>query len=309
MNRVRANIHDNILELIGNTPLVRLNKINDGVADVVVKLEYFNPANSVKDRAALGMIKQAEKQGLVDKNTVIIEPTSGNTGIGLALVCAVRGYRFIAVMPENMSEERKKMISAYGAEIVLTPKELGMKGSVDKAIELSKSFDKAFIPEQFCNPANPAVHRDTAEEIFRDTEGKIDIFVASFGTGGTVSGTAKRLKELNPEIVVYAIEPAESPLVTKGFAGGHGIQGIGANFVPENLSLEFVDKVVTVSTEDAINTAINMAKTEGIFCGISSGANVKIALELAKLKENKGKLIVAMTTDYGERYLSTSLCE
>lgn len=305
----KTKIRNNILELIGNTPLVRLNKINKGVAEVAVKLEYFNPGNSVKDRPALNMIEQAEKEGKINNETVIIEPTSGNTGIGLALVCAVKGYKFIAVMPESMSIERRKMISAYGAEIVLTPKELGMKGSVDKAEELAKEYGNSFIPAQFSNPTNPEIHSKTADEIYKDTNGKIDIFVASFGTGGTISGTAKRLKELKPEIKVIAIEPEESPLVTRGYSAPHGLQGIGANFIPENLNLDFVDKVVTVSTENAIKTAVEMAKKEGIFCGISSGANVKCALDLAKKEENKGKLIIAMTCDYGERYLSTALLD
>lgn len=302
-------IYNNILELIGDTPLVSLNKMNPGYADIVLKLEYMNPGNSVKDRPALNMIEKAEKAGLLDKETVVIEPTSGNTGIGLALVCAVKGYKFIAVMPENMSVERRKMIAAYGAEIVLTPKEKGMKGTLEKASELSKKYGKTFIPSQFSNINNPDAHKKTAEEIFRDTDGKIDIFVASFGTGGTISGTAKRLKELNPDIKIVGIEPEESPLVTKGQAAPHGLQGIGANFIPEILDTQIIDEIVTVSTEDAIKTSVEMAKTEGIFCGISSGANVKCAIDLSKRKENKGKLIVAMTCDYGERYLSTALCE
>lgn len=305
-----ANIHSTILELIGNTPLVRLNKINDGQADVVVKLEYFNPGNSVKDRAALNMIEKAEKEGLIDKDTVIIEPTSGNTGIGLALVCAVKGYKLVLTMPESMSVERRKMLSAYGAELMLTPAQAGMKGAVDAALRAAEHFEKTFIPSQFANPANPEIHeKTTAEEIIKDTDGKIDIFVASFGTGGTVSGVGKRLKEFNPNIKVIAVEPSESPLVTKGEAGPHGIQGIGANFVPKNLNLDVIDEIMTVSTKDAIETAIAMSRKEAVCCGISSGANVKCALELSKKSENKGKLIVAMTCDYGERYLSTPLGE
>lgn len=305
-----ANIHTNILELIGNTPLVRLNNINEGLADVVVKLEYFNPGNSVKDRAALNMIEKAEQEGLIDKDTVIIEPTSGNTGIGLALVCAVKGYKLVLTMPESMSVERRKMLSAYGAELMLTPAESGMKGAVDAAMRAADYFEKTFIPSQFANPANPEIHeKTTAEEILKDTDGKIDIFVASFGTGGTVSGVGKRLKEFNPDIKIIAVEPAESPLVTKGEAGPHGIQGIGANFVPKNLNLDVIDEIMTVSTKDAIETAISMSRKEAICCGISSGANVKCALELSKKPENKGKLIVAMTCDYGERYLSTPLGE
>lgn len=310
MNKVKANIHENILELIGKTPLVRLNKINDTEADIVVKLEYFNPANSIKDRPALNMIEKAEKEGLIDKDTVIIEPTSGNTGIGLALVCAVKGYKLVLTMPENMSVERRKMLSAYGAELMLTPAEAGMKGAVDAAMRAADHFEKSFIPSQFSNPANPESHElTTAQEIIKDTDGKIDIFVASFGTGGTVSGVGKALKEFNPNIKIVAVEPAESPLVTQGKAGKHGIQGIGANFIPQNLNLEVVDEIVTINTKEAIETAIKMSKKEGICCGISSGANVKCALELSKKEENKGKLIVAMTCDYGERYLSTPLCE
>lgn len=310
MNKVKANIHENILELIGKTPLVRLNKINDTEADIVVKLEYFNPANSVKDRPALHMIEKAEKEGLIDKDTVIIEPTSGNTGIGLALVCAVKGYKLVLTMPESMSVERRKMLSAYGAELVLTPAEAGMKGAVDGAMRAAEHFEKSFIPSQFSNPANPEIHEQTtAQEIIKDTDGKIGVFVASFGTGGTVSGVGKALKAFNPNIKIIAVEPAESPLVTQDTAGPHGIQGIGANFVPKNLNLNVVDEVVTVSTKEAIDTAIKMSKKEGICCGISSGANVKAALELGKRDEYKDKLIVAMTCDYGERYLSTPLCE
>lgn len=305
-----ANIHNSILELIGNTPLVRLNKINDGNADILVKLEYFNPGNSVKDRPALNMIEQAEKEGLIDRDTVIIEPTSGNTGIGLALVCAVKGYKLILTMPENMSVERRKMLSAYGADLVLTPAEAGMKGAVNEALKIAEHCDKSFIPSQFSNPSNPEIHeKTTAQEIIKDTDGKVDIFVASFGTGGTISGTGKALKSFNPDIQIVGVEPAESPLVTEGKTGTHGIQGIGANFIPQNLHREFIDEIMTVTTKEAIETAVKMSKQEGICCGISSGANVKAAIELSKRPENKGKLIVAMTCDYGERYLSTPLCE
>lgn len=305
-----ANIHNSILDLIGNTPLVRLNKINDGFADILVKLEYFNPGNSVKDRPALNMIEKAEQEGLINKDTVIIEPTSGNTGIGLALVCAVKGYKLILTMPESMSAERRKMLSAYGADLVLTPAEAGMKGAVNEALKISEHFENSFIPSQFSNPANPEIHEQTtAREIINDTDEKIDIFVASFGTGGTISGTGKALKAFNPDIQIVGVEPFESPLVTQGKAGSHGIQGIGANFIPQNLHREFIDEIMTVTTKDAIEAAINMSKKEGICCGISSGANVKAAIELSKQPENKGKLIVAMTCDYGERYLSTPLCE
>lgn len=303
-------IRSNILELIGGTPMVMLNKINDTDAKIAVKLEYFNPANSVKDRPALYMLEQAERKGLVTKNTVIIEPTSGNTGIGLALCCAVKGYRIIMTMPESMSLERRKMLQGYGAELVLTPAELGMQGAVDKAIELSKEYTESFIPSQFDNPDNPKSHElTTAPEIWKDTDGKIDIYTATFGTGGTVSGTGKKLKEYNKNIKVVAAEPFLSPLVTKGTAGVHGIQGIGANFIPENLDMSVIDEVLTVKDEDAIKTAKRLAKEEGILCGISSGANVFCALELAKRPENKGKLIVTIICDYGERYLSTALFE
>ena len=303
-----ANIHNNILELIGNTPLVRLNKINKGFADVAVKLEYFNPANSVKDRPALYMIEKAEKDGLIDKDTVIVEPTSGNTGIGLALVCAVKGYKLILTMPESMSAERRKMLLAYGADIVLTPAEAGMKGAVNEALKIADTVGNSFIPSQFSNPTNPEIHElTTAQEIIKDTDGKVDIFVASFGTGGTVSGTGRALKKYNPDIKVIGIEPEESPLVTKGISRPHGLQGIGANFIPQNLDTKVIDEIVTVNVKQSIETAIEMSKKEGICCGISSGANVYAALELSKKEENKGKLIVAMTCDYGERYLSTPL--
>ncbi len=301
-------IHKNILELIGRTPMVMLNKINDSDTKVAVKLEYFNPANSVKDRPALFMLEEAEKKGLVNKDTVIIEPTSGNTGIGLALCSAVKGYRIIMTMPESMSLERRKMLSGYGAELVLTPKELGMQGAVDKAVQLSKQYENSFIPSQFDNPDNPKSHElTTAPEIWEDTRGKVDIFVASFGTGGTVSGVGRKLKEYNKNIKIVAAEPFDSPLVTKGHAGAHGIQGIGANFIPKNLDMQVIDEVMTVKEDDAIKTARRLAKEEGILGGISSGANVFCALELAKRPENKGKLIVTIICDYGERYISTKL--
>ena len=304
------NIHNSILELIGSTPLVKLNKINDGVADVAVKLEYFNPGNSVKDRPALNMIETAEKESKINKDTVIIEPTSGNTGIGLALVCAVKGYKLILTMPENMSIERRKMLSGYGAELVLTPKEEGMQGAVNKAYELSKQYKNCFVASQFSNPANPQIHETTtAQEIIKDTDGKIDVFVASFGTGGTVSGIGKALKDYNPDIKVIAVEPAESPLASQGISAPHGIQGIGANFVPQNLNKAIIDEIVTVKTCDAIETAKRLSKEEGICCGISTGANVKAAMDIAKRLENNGKLIVTINCDYGERYLSTPLFE
>ena len=301
-------IYGNILELIGKTPMVKLNKINDSEAEIYLKLEFFNPAHSIKDRAALKMIEEAEKLGKIDKNTVIIEPTSGNTGIGLALVCAVKGYKIILTMPESMSIERRKMLQGYGAELVLTPKEAGMKGAVDMALELAEKYESSFVPAQFSNPDNPKSHiLTTAEEIWADTDGNIDIFVASFGTGGTISGVGKRLKELNPDIKIIAIEPKDSPLVSEGKAGPHGIQGIGANFIPKNLDMSVIDEVITAEEDESIETAKLLARKEGVLCGISSGANVSGALRIAKRAENKGKKIVTVITDYGERYLSTKL--
>ena len=299
------NYAENILKTIGNTPLVKINKLNRGDAIVFAKVESFNPAGSVKDRPALNMIETAERQGLINKDTVIIEPTSGNTGIGLAMVCAVKGYRMILTMPETMSEERRKLLKAYGAELVLTDGAKGMQGAVDKANDLHKEIKNSFIPQQFANPSNPEVHiHTTAEEIWRDTDGKVDIVVAGVGTGGTISGIAKGLKAKNSKIKAVAVEPETSPLLLKGVAGSHKIQGIGANFVPENFDKSVVDEIFTVSNEDALKTACRVAKEEGIFCGISSGASLYTACELAKMEENKGKLIVAILPDTGERYLS-----
>ena len=299
------NYAENILKTIGNTPLVKINKLNQGDAIVFAKVESFNPAGSVKDRPALNMIETAERQGLINKDTVIIEPTSGNTGIGLAMVCAVKGYRMILTMPETMSEERRKLLKAYGAELVLTDGAKGMQGAVDKANDLHKEIKNSFIPQQFANPANPEVHiHTTAEEIWRDTDGKVDIVVAGVGTGGTISGIAKGLKAKNSKIKAVAVEPETSPLLSKGVAGPHKIQGIGANFVPENFDKSVVDEIFTVSNEDALKTTCRVAKEEGIFCGISSGASLYTACELAKMEENKGKLIVAILPDTGERYLS-----
>lgn len=299
------NYAENILKTIGNTPLVKINKLNQGDAIVFAKVESFNPAGSVKDRPALNMIETAERQGLINKDTVIIEPTSGNTGIGLAMVCAVKGYRMILTMPETMSEERRKLLKAYGAELVLTDGAKGMQGAVDKANDLHKEIKNSFIPQQFANPSNPEVHiHTTAEEIWRDTDGKVDIVVAGVGTGGTISGIAKGLKAKNSKIKAVAVEPETSPLLSKGVAGPHKIQGIGANFVPENFDKSVVDEIFTVSNEDALKTACAVAKEEGIFCGISSGASLYTACELAKMEENKGKLIVAILPDTGERYLS-----
>ena len=299
------NYAENILKTIGNTPLVKINKLNQGDVIVFAKVESFNPAGSVKDRPALNMIETAERQGLINKDTVIIEPTSGNTGIGLAMVCAVKGYRMILTMPETMSEERRKLLKAYGAELVLTDGAKGMQGAVDKANDLHKEIKNSFIPQQFANPSNPEVHiHTTAEEIWRDTDGKVDIVVAGVGTGGTISGIAKGLKAKNSKIKAVAVEPETSPLLSKGVAGPHKIQGIGANFVPENFDKSVVDEIFTVSNEDALKTACAVAKEEGIFCGISSGASLYTACELSKKEENKGKLIVAILPDTGERYLS-----
>jgi len=302
-------IYNNILELIGKTPLIELHKVCENCeGHVFVKLESKNPGGSVKDRPALQMIEDAEKAGKINKNTLIIEPTSGNTGIGLALVCAVKGYKLILTMPESMSIERCKILKAYGAEIVLTPASQGMQGAVDKADELSKTNPNSIIIGQFYNPSNPLAHETTtAKEIIEDLGGVPDIFVSAFGTGGTVSGCAKTFKSLSNDVKIYAVEPESSPLVSKGFASSHKIQGIGANFVPENLNLDFIDEVLTCSNELAFEASRNLAKNEGILAGISAGANVAKAIELAKLPENKGKKIVTIICDTGERYLSGEL--
>lgn len=299
----------NILESIGKTPLVELSKkTNEGEGKVLVKVEFFNPGGSVKDRAALSMVEAAEKDGTLKPGATIIEPTSGNTGVGLALVSAVRGYKMILVMPETMSIERRKLAAAYGAEIVLTPGSLGMKGSVDKAIELRDSTPGAVILQQFENPANPAAHiASTGPEIWEDTLGKVDAFVAGVGTGGTVTGVGKFLKTKNPEVKVFAVEPDTSPLLSKGVAGPHKIQGIGANFVPGALDTSVYDGVITVDAENAGKTARSLASKEGLLVGISSGAAAYAALELAKRPEWAGKTIVALLPDTGERYLSTWL--
>ncbi len=302
-------IADNILELIGNTPMVKINRMNEGGAKILAKLEKQNPAGSVKDRPALNMIEQAERAGLINPETVIIEPTSGNTGIGLALVCAIRGYKMILTMPETMSIERRKLLSAYGAELVLTEGAKGMQGAVDKANELHEKIKNSFIPQQFANPANPAAHSTTADEIWRDTDGKVGIIVAGVGTGGTISGIAKGLKAKNPNIKAVAVEPLSSPLLSQGKAGAHKIQGIGANFVPDNFDRDLVDEIIAVSNEDAIKTAREMAKKEGILSGISSGAALWAANEISKRPENKEKWIVVILPDSGERYLSSELFE
>ncbi|MDR1168857.1 MAG: cysteine synthase A [Heliobacteriaceae bacterium] len=301
-------MYNSILETIGNTPIVKINKINTGGAYIAAKPESFNPAGSVKDRPALNMIKSAEAAGLINENTVIIEPTSGNMGIALAMICAVKGYRLILTMPETMSLERRTLMKAYGAELVLTEGSKGMQGAVDKADELHGQIGNSFVLRQFSNPANPEIHRlATAEEIWRDTGGKVDIFVAGVGTGGTVSGVGKVLKGLKPDVKIVAVEPKASPLLTEGYAGSHKIQGIGANFVPENYDAGIVDEVIDVENAAAIETARRLAKFEGILCGISSGAAMSAALELSVRPENKGKLIVVILPDTGERYLSSGM--
>ena len=306
-----SEIAKKITELVGNTPLLELASYgvsqNLG-ATIVAKLEYFNPAGSVKDRVALNMIDEAEREGILKPGATIIEPTSGNTGVGLAFVSAARGYKLILTMPDTMSVERRNLVKAYGARVELTPGKDGMKGAIARANQLKEEIEGAVILQQFKNPANPAIHyKTTAEEIWRDTNGKIDILVAGVGTGGTVSGTGKRLKELNPAIRVVAVEPASSPVLSGGSAGPHKIQGIGAGFVPDTYNASVVDEVVTVENDDAILTGRLVASSEGLLVGISSGAAVAAARKLALRPENKGKTIVAVLPDTGERYLSTVL--
>jgi len=302
-------IAKDITKLIGNTPLVRLNKVTeDCLATVVAKLEFFNPCSSIKDRIGLSMIEQAEKEGKIRKDTIILEPTSGNTGVALGLVCAVRGYKLVLTMPETMSIERRKLLSALGAKIILTPGAQGMQGAVKKAEELAKVDKRYFIPQQFKNPANPEVHRKTtAYEIWKDTDGKIDILVAGVGTGGTITGIAEAIKKKKPTFKVIAVEPKDSSVLSGGKAGAHKIQGIGAGFIPEVLNTRIIDEIILVSNEDAIDTTRRLAKEEGILAGISSGAATFAAIEVARRKENKGKLIVVIFPDTGERYLSTEL--
>lgn len=302
-------VAEDLTKLVGNTPLVRLDRIAKGLeVDLLGKLEFFNPLSSVKDRIGVGMIEEAESKGLIDKDTVIVEPTSGNTGIALAFVCAVKGYKLILTMPETMSIERRRLLKALGAEIVLTPGNLGMSGAVRKAEEILKSGGKYYMPQQFKNPANPQTHsRTTAEEIWRDTDGKVDVLVAGVGTGGTITGVSEVIKSRKPTFKAVAVEPRRSPVLSGGMPGQHGIQGIGAGFVPDVLGKHLIDEIIQVDDEDAKQTARHLARTEGILAGISSGAATWAALEIAKRQENRGKMIVVILPDSGERYLSTDL--
>lgn len=304
-------IHKNVFELIGNTPLVELTNYenNHGLgARLIAKVEYFEPAGSIKDRIARAMIDEAEANGLLDADTVIIEPTSGNTGIGLAAIAAARGNRIIIVMPDTMSVERRKLMRAYGAELVLTPGADGMKGAIAKAEELANEYPNSLIPSQFTNPANPAIHyRTTGPEIWRGTDGEVDILVAGVGTGGTISGVGAYLKEQNPDVRIVAVEPADSPVLSEGCAGSHGIQGIGAGFVPETLDTDVYDEVITITNEEAFEAGRELAAHDGLLVGISSGAAVAAAAKLAQRPENAGKNIVVILPDTGERYLSSAM--
>ena len=308
-----SEIKNSFLDLVGNTPLVRVNNLikkDELKADVLAKLEYFNPAGSVKDRIAKEMIQDALEKGLINENTTLIEPTSGNTGIGLSAVATALNLKIIITMPETMSVERRNLMKAYGAELVLTPGSEGMKGAIAKAKELASQIENSFIPGQFENPANPTAHyKTTGPEIYEQTEGKVDIFVAGVGTGGTISGIGKYLEEKNPEVKVVAVEPASSPVLSTGKGGAHKIQGIGAGFVPETLDTKIYDEIITVENEDAFATGKEMAKTEGILVGISSGAALYAVKELAKREENAGKTIVVLLPDGGDRYLSTPLIQ
>ncbi|BDR69721.1 cysteine synthase [Clostridium tetani] len=302
-------IYNNLIELIGKTPLVNLNKFekeNGLDSNIIAKVEYFNPSGSVKDRAALSMIEEAERTNLINKDTVIIEPTSGNTGIGLALICAIKGYRLILTMPETMSIERRNILKAYGAEVVLTPGNMGMNGSIQKAEELAKEMGNVFIPQQFNNPSNSAIHKiTTAKEIINDLDGKVDIFIAGVGTGGTVTGVGEGLKEYNKNIKIVAVEPENSPVLSGGKPGPHKIQGIGAGFIPEILDMNIIDEIFKAPNEESIEIMKEIVKLEGLFVGISSGAALYAAKEIGKREENKGKNIVVLLPDTGMRYLSS----
>ncbi|WP_291318268.1 cysteine synthase A [Desulfonatronospira sp.] len=302
-------IYNDMCELVGRTPMVYLNRLSSGCrARVAAKLEFYNPCSSVKDRIGLSMIQAAEEQGLLSKDSVIVEPTSGNTGIALAFVCAVKGYRLVLTMPESMSQERRALLKGFGAELVLTPAGEGMRGAVNRAREILENTPGGFMPQQFSNPANPEVHRrTTALEVWEDSAGKVDIFVAGVGTGGTVTGVGKVLKEKKPEVRMVAVEPLDSPVLSGGAPGPHAIQGIGAGFVPEVLEVHLLDEIIQVKNQDALDTARRLIMEEGILCGISSGAIAKAALEVASREENQDKLVVFIVCDTGERYLSTAL--